>query len=290
MKRIAIIALAALICTAANAKEEQKTAVNLTSTIDSLSYSIGLAQSNGLVEYLTSHLNVDTAYMDQFIKGLNEVINVGKDKEKQAYLVGMQIGQQIVGQMMPGINNEIFGKDTTQTLSMDKFVAGFTAGATGKNQLMTMEQAGASAQELMQRVKGESMMKVWGEYKAANEKWLADNAKKEGVKTLPSGVQYKVITEGNGENPTETSKVVVDYEGKLIDGTVFDSSYERGEPATFGVNQVISGWTEALCMMPVGSKWEVYIPASKAYGEREQGPIKPFSTLIFTIELKSIEK
>lgn len=290
MKRIATIALAALICTAASAKEEQKTAVSLTTTIDSLSYSIGLAQSNGLIEYLTNNLGVDTAYMDQFITGLNEVVNVGNDKKKQAYIVGMQIGQQVVGQMIPGINREIFSKDTTQAISMDKFVAGFTAGATGKNQLMTMQQASNNAQELMQRVKAESMMKLYGEYKSANEKWLADNAKKEGVKTLPSGVQYKVITEGKGEKPTATSKVVVDYEGKLIDGTVFDSSYERGEPASFGVDMVISGWTEALCMMPVGSKWEVYIPANKAYGEREQGPIKPFSTLIFTIDLKSIEK
>lgn len=290
MKRIATIALAALICTAASAKEEQKTAVSLTTTIDSLSYSIGLAQSNGLIEYLTNNLGVDTAYMDQFITGLNEVVNVGNDKKKQAYIVGMQIGQQVVGQMIPGINREIFSKDTTQAISMDKFVAGFTAGAMGKNQLMTMQQASNNAQELMQRVKAESMMRIYGEYKSANEKWLADNAKKEGVKTLPSGVQYKVITEGKGEKPTATSKVVVDYEGKLIDGTVFDSSYERGEPASFGVDMVISGWTEALCMMPVGSKWEVYIPANKAYGEREQGPIKPFSTLIFTIDLKSIEK
>jgi len=119
---------------------------------------------------------------------------------------------------------------------------------------------------------------------------LAENAKKEGVKTLPSGVQYKVIKEGNGPIPTDSSTVKVNYEGRLIDGTVFDSSYTRGEAATFPANRVIKGWTEALCHMPAGSEWEIYIPQELAYGEREQGKdIKPFSALIFKLELLEVD-
>ena len=122
------------------------------------------------------------------------------------------------------------------------------------------------------------------------EKFLAANAKKEGVQVSASGLQYKIITQGTGDKPKADQKVTVDYEGRLIDGTVFDSSYKRGTPATFGVNQVIPGWTEALQLMPMGSKWELYIPYQLGYGERGAGDnIKPYSALIFTVELKGIE-
>ena len=130
----------------------------------------------------------------------------------------------------------------------------------------------------------------YADYKAENEKFLAENKTKDGVKTTASGLQYKVITEGKGEIPADTCKVKVNYKGTLIDGTEFDSSYKRNEPATFRANQVIKGWTEALTMMPVGSKWELYIPQELAYGSRDMGQIKPFSTLIFEIELLDIEK
>ena len=108
------------------------------------------------------------------------------------------------------------------------------------------------------------------------------------MKETESGLQYKILTQGDGPVPTSLQKVKVNYEGRLIDGTVFDSSYNRGEPTEFAVNQVIPGWTEALCMMPVGSKWEIYIPQNLAYGERKAGSIPPYSTLIFTVELLSI--
>lgn len=123
------------------------------------------------------------------------------------------------------------------------------------------------------------------EYKEANEQFMKENGKKEGVVTLPSGLQYKVIKEGNGIVPGENSLIKVHYEGYLMDGTVFDSSYKRGEPINLRVNQTIKGWTEVLQHMPVGSVWEVYIPQDLGYGDREQGEILPFSTLIFKIEL-----
>ena len=261
---------------------------DLKSDVDSVSYAIGMAQTQGLKDYLVNNLGVDTTYMDEFIKGLNEGANAGDDKKKAAYYAGVQIGQQISNQMVKGINHELFGEDSTKTISLKNFMAGFISGTTGKKGLMTLEQANNVAQTKMQAIKTESMMKTYGPNKAAGEKFLAENAKKEGVKTLPSGVQYKVIKEGSGAIPTDTSMVKVHYEGRTIDGKVFDSSYKRNEPITLRCNQTIKGWTDAIVHMPAGSIWEVYIPQELAYGERAQGDIKPFSVLIFKIELVSV--
>ena len=132
--------------------------------------------------------------------------------------------------------------------------------------------------------------KLYGPNRDAGRAFLAENAKKDSVVTLPSGLQYKVLVKGNGEVPKATDKVLVNYEGRLIDGTVFDASKKHGDkPAEFKPSQVIKGWTEALTMMPVGSKWELYIPYELAYGERNTGSIKPYSALIFTVELVGID-
>jgi len=263
---------------------------NLKNDIDTVSYTIGMSQTQGLKEYLVNQLGVDTTYMDAFIKGLNEGAKAGDDKKTAAYYAGIQIGQQISNQMIKGLNRELFGEDSTKTVSMKNFLAGFIAGTTGKNQIMTIEQANEIAQAKVQAIKAREAEKQYGDNKAAGEKFLAENAKKEGVKVLPSGVQYKVIKEGSGEIPADSSTVVVNYEGKTIDGKVFDSSYDRKKPVTFPANRVIKGWTEALVHMPVGSIWEVYIPQELAYGERSTGQLKPFSALIFKIELISIKK
>ena len=261
---------------------------DLKDEVDTLSYAMGMAQTQGLKEYLSDRLQIDTAYMDDFIKGLNDGANAGDDKKKAAYYAGIQIGQQISNQMVKGINHEVFGDDSTKTISLKNFMAGFVSGTTGKKGLMTVEQAAQVAQAKMMAIKAKNMEKEYGPNKGAGEKFLAANKKKPGVVTLPSGVQYKVIKEGNGPMPKDTSMVKVQYEGKTIDGKVFDSSYKRGEPVSLRANQVIKGWTEALVHMPVGSVWEVYIPQNLAYGEREQGQIKPFSVLIFKIELVSL--
>ena len=261
---------------------------DLKDEVDTLSYAMGMAQTQGLKEYLSDRLQIDTAYMDDFIKGLNDGANAGDDKKKAAYYAGIQIGQQISNQMVKGINHEVFGDDSTKTISLKNFMAGFVSGTTGKKGLMTVEQAAQVAQAKMMAIKAKNMEKDYGPNKVAGEKFLAANKKKPGVVTLPSGVQYKVIKEGNGPMPKDTSMVKVQYEGKTIDGKVFDSSYKRGEPVSLRANQVIKGWTEALVHMPVGSVWEVYIPQNLAYGEREQGQIKPFSVLIFKIELVSL--
>ena len=261
---------------------------DLKDEVDTLSYAMGMAQTQGLKEYLSDRLQIDTAYMDDFIKGINDGANAGDDKKKAAYYAGIQIGQQISNQMVKGINHEVFGDDSTKTISLKNFMAGFVTGTTGKKGLMTIDQAAQIAQAKMMSIKAKAMEKQYGPNKVAGEKFLAANKKKPGVVTLPSGVQYKVIKEGNGPMPKDTSMVKVQYEGKTIDGKVFDSSYKRGEPVDLRANQVIKGWTEALVHMPAGSVWEVYIPQNLAYGEREQGQIKPFSVLIFKIELVSV--
>lgn len=287
MKKISIFMAVAAAASLASCTAQSPKA-NLKSDLDSLSYSLGMSQTRGLKEYLVGN-GVDTTYMAEFIKGLNE--GASKTSKKDiAYMTGLQIGQQISGRMMKGVNQELFGSDSTKTISKENFLAGFVAGTLGKGGLMTAEQAQTYAQTAMERVKAKAMEEQFGPNKKAGEKFLAENKTKEGVKTTPSGLQYKVITEGKGAVPADTCNVKVNYKGTLIDGTEFDSSYKRNEPATFRANQVIKGWTEALTMMPVGSKWILYIPQELAYGSREAGQIKPFSTLIFEVELLSIEK
>ena len=288
MKKVSIfMAIAAAASLASCTAQAPK--ANLKTDIDSLSYSIGMAQTQGLKGYLVGRMDVDTAYLAEFIKGVNEGAKKSGKKET-AYMAGLQIGQQISNQMMKGINQELFAGDSTKTISKDNFMAGFIAGTLEKGGVMTMEAAQEYTRTAMETIKAKAMEEKYADNKAAGEKFLAENKAKEGVKTTESGLQYKVITEGKGEIPADTCKVKVNYKGTLIDGTEFDSSYKRNEPATFRANQVIKGWTEALTMMPVGSKWELYIPQELAYGSRESGQIKPFSTLIFEVELVGIEK
>ncbi len=290
MKKFTFAAIAAVSAVMMYACGNGAPKASLKSDVDTVSYAIGMAQTQGLKDYLVGRLGVDTTYMDEFIKGLNEGANAGDDKKKAAYYAGIQIGQQISNQMVKGINHELFGEDSTKTISLKNFMAGFIAGTIGKGGLMTVDSAQAVAQEMMRVIKAKNMEKEFGPNKKAGEDFLAKNAKAEGVKVLDGGVQYKVIKEGNGPLPKDTSLVKVHYEGKTLDGKVFDSSYKRGEPANFRANQVIKGWTEALVHMPAGSIWEVYIPQELAYGERQQGAdIKPFSMLIFKIELLEVD-
>lgn len=262
--------------------------------IDSLSYSMGMAQTQGLKDYLSKQMKIDVNLTDDFVKGLKEGVNAGENKQKAAYYAGLQIGQQIANQMKPGINKELFGDDSSKSISMDQFMAGFVSGYTGKDGLMSMDDATKAAQRLMEEVKNEALLEKYGDNKKAGEDFMAAQAKlakkkKSGITVLPSGLMYKVLVKGNGPVATATDKVKVKYEGRLIDGTVFDSTEKHGgEPATFAPNQVIKGWTEALTLMPVGSKWQLYIPQELAYGNRDAGQIKPFSALIFDVEVLEI--
>lgn len=261
---------------------------NMKSDIDTLSYMVGVSNSQGLKDYVVGRLGVDTTYMADFIKGIKEGMKNTSDKEK-AYMAGMQIGQQVSGDMYEAINNQLFAGDSTTTMSKENFLAGFIA-AVEENSFVAPDSASMYVRTKSEEIKTKALEAKYGEYKKENEEFLANNKSKDGIKVTESGLQYRIIKEGKGEIPTKTSRVKVHYKGTMIDGTEFDSSYERKEPTTFRADQVIKGWTEALTMMPVGSKWELYIPQELGYGSREAGKIKPFSTLIFEVELISIEK
>ena len=253
MKKVTfIMALAAAAGLASCTAQSPK--ANLKTDVDSLSYAIGMARTEGLDQYLAQQ-GIDSTQMTDFLKGFNE--GASKiDKKDVAYMAGLQIGQMVSKQWVEGFNQQIFGGDSTQTISRENLLAGFVAGVVGKG-IMTKEEAQTFMQTQMDAVKAKAMEKKYADNKAAGEKFLAENKTKEGVVTTPSGLQYKIITKGTGEIPADSSKVKVNYKGTLIDGTEFDSSYKRKEPATFRANQVIKGWTEALTMMPVGSKWEL---------------------------------
>jgi len=290
MKKMMFAAVAAVVAVVMTSCGNGTPKANLKTDVDTVSYAIGIDQSQGLKEYLVGNMGIDTTYIDEFIKGLTEGANAGDNKKKAAYYAGIQIGQQISNQMVKSINYQLFGDDSTKTVSLKNLMAGFISGTTGKGALMTPDSARNLTQSLMRQIKAKSMMKEFGPNKKAGEDFLAKNAKAEGVKVLPCGVQYKVLKEGTGAVPADTSVVKVQYEGKTLEGNVFDSSYKRGEPAKFRVDQVIKGWTEALKQMPAGSTWEIYIPQELAYGERQQGAdIKPFSMLIFKIELLEVD-
>ncbi len=251
---------------------------------DTLTYCYGVSTTRGLRDYL-ARLDVDSAHMNAFLKGFLKATNEMSAAEK-AEMVGMQIGMQVTEQMMPHFESVLKNGDSTAVFSKDAYLAGFIAGLTENDEIKNVDEAIAYIDEAKER-QTERKYSAW---KAENEAWLVANAEKEGVVTLPSGLQYEVLKAGKGALPTADSRVRVHYHGTLIDGTVFDSSVERNQPALFGVKQVIAGWTEALQLMPVGSKWRLYIPQELAYGSADTGRIKPYSTLIFDVELLSIEK
>ena len=299
MKRISILCFALLagLCITAQAagkktsKKKGKAVEQVkvdTVSVDTFSYAYGKANTQGLKLYLSQRMGIDTTYMDDFMKGFEQMALTETDKKEKARLAGIEIRAQLENQILPAANRQI--DDSVQVLVKQRFVDGFKNGIMQANMYITMDSTQKLVRKQMDYYHNVKMEKKYGANRLAGEEFLKLNAKKDSVQTTPSGLQYKVITMGTGEKPQPTQKVKVNYEGRLIDGTVFDSSFKHGKPVTVPCNQVIKGWTEALCMMPVGSKWELYVPQQLAYGDREQGKIPPFSTRGFTVELLSIEK
>lgn len=262
--------------------------VVLNNSSDSLSYAAGVALTNGLVSYLLQQ-KMDTTMMSDFVRGLREGIRSVGDPKQKAYMVGLDIARQVNERMLPGISEEF--KDSPDSIISDLLCRGFIDAIEGDSTVFTYEAADKFFTEKRALDKIAKENKLYGPNREAGEQFLKENAKKDSVIVLPSGLQYKVLVKGNGEVPLEDQKVQVNYEGRLIDGTVFDSSARHGDkPTEFKPNQVIKGWSEALTMMPVGSKWQLFIPYYLAYGNRSAGVIKPYSTLIFDVELVGIVK
>ncbi|MCR5180298.1 MAG: FKBP-type peptidyl-prolyl cis-trans isomerase [Bacteroidaceae bacterium] len=249
------------------------------------SYAFGIAQTNGLTNYLVQRMGIDTAYIADFLQGFEYTEMTPEVMKLKAWVAGTEIRQQLENQILPQANRQV--NDSVDYIDRSLFVDGFRSAIAGTARI-SEDSAQAIANKQLAYYHKVKMEAKYGQNRVDGENFLRENAKKDSVKVTESGLQYKILTAGTGAVPTATQKVKVNYEGRLIDGTVFDSSYKRNQPATFGCNQVIKGWTEALTMMPVGSKWEVYIPQELGYGEREAGKIPPFSTLIFTVELLEI--
>ena len=243
---------------------------------DSINYAFGYLNGDEIARYVllldtTGQLTKD--FITNINKGLKSTV-----KNPQIVNMGEQIGKNIKAQEAQGLIGE-------PSLATDFVLIkqGFINGLLGFTEQMDGTQAGEYIQNTMNTIK-------YGTVKEDGEKFLAENALKEGVTTTESGLQYEVIKMGKGKKPAATDRVKVHYHGTLTDGTVFDSSVERGEPTSFGLNQVIKGWTEGLQLMPVGSKFRFYIPQELGYGAQAAGSIPPYSTLIFEVELLSIEK
>jgi len=259
----------------------------LKTEVDTMSYYFGYSRAEGTMDFLVMQAGVDTNYMDAFYKGFKEGIK-NHSPEAVAYLEGMRVAHMINNQWIDNVNRDLFMGDSSKTINRKAVLAGFYHGVKENDNTKIMH-AQTYSRMKMDAIREEYKEQKFAENRSAGEKFLAENKDKAGVETTESGLQYKVLVEGKGDIPDEKAKVKVNYKGTLIDGAEFDSSYKKNTPATFRVNQVIRGWTEALTKMPVGSKWELYIPQELAYGSREQRNIPPYSMLIFEVELLEIE-
>ncbi len=294
LKSILVIALAAVCCGTASAqkkggkKSKSKNTAKVTAAAPALkpvdgttfSYALGVAQGQSLKQYLIQREGVDSAYVSYALEGMQANVSETERKQREAYAAGLRIAD-MNKRTLPMFNKQAAGKEDTTYVSQSDFQRGLCDAVAAKAGILSADSARSIVDQQINYQRAT--------YKAANEKWLADNKKLKGVKTLPSGLQYRVLTEGNGPVATDSTEVDVHYRGQLIDGTEFDSSYKRNKPATFRPDQVIKGWREALTMMPEGSKWDLYIPAALGYGESGNPTIPGNSTLIFEVEVVKVK-
>jgi FKBP-type peptidyl-prolyl cis-trans isomerase FklB len=201
-------------------------------------------------------------------------LNLSTDETRVSYGIGRQLGGQLRDNPPPGVN-------------LEAIVAGLTDAFNGADSRVSEADLSASFKVIRDMMQAEAAAKAEAAA-ATGKEFLAENAKREGITTLASGLQFEVLTAGEGAKPTRESNVRTHYHGTLIDGTVFDSSYERGQPAEFPVGGVIAGWTEALQLMNAGSKWRLYVPSELAYGAQGVGSIPPHSVLVFDVELLDV--
>lgn len=263
---------------------------NLGDQIDTLSYEVGMANSN-YIQNAMMQADLDSTYIEEFLAGVKEATLGAQDKKKLARYMGLMFGVQSSMQL-EGLEKQLFGEDSESRVSRRNYLAGIINGVHHRSNMeingtpIDAQMAGMDVQGRIQSIRA----KQFEENRQAGEEFLQKNAKAEGVQTLPSGVQYKVLAEGTGAKPTADSRVQVFYEGRLISGTVFDGNYDQPQPMPCVPSQMIPGFGQALQEMAVGSEWEIYIPADLAYGDREMGGvIQPGSVLIFKVKLVSIE-
>lgn len=289
MKKSLLLILAVLVCVGAEARskkrDKKKAKTELVNTIptvpaDSLSYALGVVQASSMLQYLQQREAVDTAYIDVALSALT--CNLPKEQVNRiiAFAAGLKI-QQMNEQMVPNLNGELVGKPDSNYLVLPIMNQGLADAAKGELTMMSAE----LATQLVQRQQDHLLANV----RIDGERFLEQNKDAEGVVTRESGLQYKVLTAGTGAVATDSSTVEVHYEGRLLNGTIFDSSYQRGKPITLKPTQVIKGWAEALKLMPEGSTWELYVPYTLGYGEQGTRNIPPYSVLIFKVQLLKVK-
>lgn len=264
-------------------------------TTDSLSYSIGVLNYDARIKKsLSEQFGLDSLYYDAFIEGYIQGAN-SNDKKEIAKILGFQIGMQCSDNSIEKMSEYLFKGKSEQKLNKEDMVEGFIAAFTDdKDAKMDQNAARSYMQSFQQKQYDQEMATKYADWKKQNEDFLKQNAKKKGVKTTKSGLQYKITKKGKGEKATDNTQLKVSYTGTLIDGTQFDSSYKT-DPKTKEVkntpfectpsSNVIEGWKEILRTVPIGTKCTVYIPSSLGYKSKDLGDIKPYSTLIFEIEI-----
>lgn len=294
LKTLFIIALATCTATGAMAQKKKKNSKKTVPAAklipaskfqsvpaDTFSYAVGVAQANGLKNYIVGQMAVDTTYIAEFLEGVKADYTTPEAQRLRALAAGLEIAEQNAKTVIPSINKQATGKNDTTYVDKELYIKGLADGIQNKATLTEQ-----NAREIVER----QMNYYKDQLRMTNLAWLEQNKTQKDVVVLPSGLQYKVLTKGAGAVATEKSDVEVHYEGRLLNGEVFDSSYKRGKPATFKPTQVIKGWTEALQLMPEGSKWELYIPYNLAYGERGNQNIPPYATLIFVVEVVKVKE
>ena len=272
----------------------------LATDTDTVSYVIGYYDAKYGNAFSKEGMDVDSMYMAEFLKGVLASADPKLTPREKAYMAGLSYGLAKQEQMKQ-MEAQVFGGDSTRSLNIQEYMAGTVEAFTGRDlriegdERQVAQMVNMKLEAMYQHTMEEQYKKYEAElaeqnkeYKKENEDYLASIAKKAGVKSLGDGVYYEVVTEGTGAVPSINQPVKIHYEGKTIDGSIFDSSYERNEAHEMVPGQTVPGFSKALTSMPAGSKWIVYIPYDQAYGPQGNGMIKGFSTLIFTIELLEI--
>ena len=274
MKKIVfIISLVAAFCMTSCGGGKNVANVSLKTPQDSLAFAVSLSKSQSLSDVIYGRMRVDSAYIDEFVRGVCEAFPMSDDAKVKAYVAGLSIGSQAAN-VYDGANQEVFQEDSVNKLDRAMFLAGLIAGVYNDEKVMSMEDAIEYSDRVI--------------YRQASEDFMAENKTREGVVTLPSGLQYKMEVEGKGALATATDTVSVIYRGTFPNGRTFDSS--RGKETSFPVDRVVPGFSEALQILPEGSKGKIYIPWQLGYGKTGSRSIPPYSVLIFDIEVVRVIK